>query len=333
MAEHTPTVSQALDDTQAPTNDRRREHLPPRPTVSHIYQNHHIDSTLWQHYRPRADDIVVATSYKSGTTWTQAILAHLILGTHAIPDLGGVSPWFDMRRAAASDVMQRYEAQSHRRFIKSHVPLDGLPFYPQVKYIVVGRDARDVGMSMWNHYAHYTAAFFAQVNDAPGRLGPPLPPAPKDIHAFWRNWITTGWFAWEREGYPYWGNLQHTATWWAYRDLENILFVHFNDLLADLRGEIRRIVQFLEMACSEEQVAAVAHAVTFATMQQNAAQLLPRAANNWEGGAQTFMFKGTNGRWKEVLTAEELTLYTEKVAEIVTPECAAWLEHGRVALT
>ena len=56
------------------------------PTVSHIYQNHAVDSTLWQRYVPRSDDIVVTSSYKSGTTWVQAILAHLILGTHSIPD-------------------------------------------------------------------------------------------------------------------------------------------------------------------------------------------------------------------------------------------------------
>ena len=64
------------------------------PTVSHIYQNHALDSTLWQRYVPRSDDIVVTSSYKivvtssykSGTTWVQAILAHLILGTHSIPD-------------------------------------------------------------------------------------------------------------------------------------------------------------------------------------------------------------------------------------------------------
>ena len=230
-------------------------------------------------------------------------------------------------------MIERLEAQSHRRFIKSHVPRDGLPFYPQIKYIVVGRDARDVFMSMWNHHSSSTEDFFARLNGGPWRVGPPLPPAPQDIHEFWRDWISKGWFEWETEGYPYWGNLHHTKTWWPYRTLDNVLFVHFNDLLADLGGEIRRIAQFLDIARSEEELAEITHAVTFSTMKQNAKQLIRDVDKVWKGGAETFIFKGTNGRWRDVLSEEELALYTETVARVLTPDCAAWLEQGRVALT
>ena len=302
------------------------------PEVTRIYRHHMLDSTVWQRFVPRADDIVIATAYKSGTTWTQAIVAHLILDPQSPPDLGTVSPWIDSQWNASGDVIERLEAQRHRRFIKSHVALDGLPFYPQVKYIVVGRDARDVFMSLWNHHSSYTDAFLERINAAPGRVGPPMPPAPQDIHEFWRDWISRGSFPWETEGYPYWGNLHHTKTWWPSRTLKNVLFVHFNDLLADLRGEIRRIAQFLEIACSEEKLAKVAHAVSFSTMKENVEALLPRADNMWKGGAKTFIFKGTNGRWKDVLSQEELGLYTDAVARVLEPDCAAWLEQGRAAL-
>lgn len=289
----------------------------PLPTVRHIYHNYAIDSTVWQRYVPRSDDIVVTTSYKSGTTWVQAILAHLILGTHSIPDIGALSPWLDIPSAAFDDTIERLEGQQHRRFIKSHLALDGLLFYPQVKYIVVARDARDVFMSFWNHLTNYI--------DTPP---PPHPPAPEDIHVFWHDWITRGAFEWESEGYPYRGNLHHTKTWWEYRHLGNILFVHFNDLLTDLSGEIRHIARFLDIGCSDQQIAEITHAVTFSTMKQKAAQLVPFAENVWKGGAQTFIFKGTNGRWKDVLSPEELRLYRETVAKVLTPDCAAWLEHG-----
>ena len=302
------------------------------PRVIHTYQNHTIDSTVWQRYVPRSDDIVISTSYKSGTTWVQTILAHLILGSQALPDISDVSPWIDNRGNAAGDVIERLEAQQHRRFIKSHLALDGLPFYPQVRYIVVGRDARDVCMSMWNHHTHYEEAIVAMVNAPEGRVGPPMPWPPPDIHSFWRTWITQGWFPWESEGYPYWGNLHHTKTWWEYRRLDNILFVHFNDLLADLSGEIGRIARFLSIESSEETIAEIARAVTFSAMKQKASQLLPGADKVWKGGSQTFIFKGTNGRWKDVLSPEELGLYREAVARVLTPDCAAWLEHGRAAL-
>jgi aryl sulfotransferase len=298
----------------------------------HTYQNHLLDSTRWHHFVPRDDDIIITTSYKAGTTWTQAIVAHLILGTQAIPALWEVSPWIEARGDAIEAIMAKLDMQQHRRFMKTHLPLDGLPFHEQVKYIVVGRDARDVFMSLWNHHTSHHDALVSAINEWPGRIGAPLPGPQQEIHAFWRNWITRGWFEWESEGYPYWGNLHHTKTWWHHRILDNILFVHFNDLLSDVRGEIRRIARFLEIACSDQTIADVAHMVTFSTMKHNAGQLLPDGENVWKGGAQSFIFKGTNGRWKDVLSPAELALHTEAVARVLTPECAGWLEHGRSAL-
>ncbi|HZS90013.1 MAG TPA: sulfotransferase domain-containing protein [Chloroflexota bacterium] len=305
----------------------------PVPKVLHTYQNHLLDGTRWQEFVPRDDDVVITTSLKSGTTWAQTIVAYLILGTTSVPDINTVSPWLERRVDALDEVLQQLDAQTHRRFIKSHLPLDGLPFHRQVKYIVVGRDARDVFMSLWNHHTSYQDERVAAINAIPGRVGPPLPPPQQEIHAFWRDWITRGWFDWESEGYPYWGNLHHTKTWWPYRTLDNVLFVHFNDLLVDLEGEIGRIARFLGIAYSDQTIAQVAARVTFSAMKQHADQLLPGAARVWKGGPTTFVFKGTNGRWKDVLSPEELALYAETAARVLPPDCARWLEHGRAALT
>ena len=93
-------------------------------------------------------------------------------------------------------------------------------------------------MSFWNHYSQFSDANYELLNDTPGRVGDPLPRCPADLHELWRDWISRGWFEWESEGYLHWSNMQHTQTWWDFRHLKNILFVHFNDLLADLVGEI-----------------------------------------------------------------------------------------------
>jgi hypothetical protein len=45
------------------------------------------------------------------------------------------------------------------------------------------------------------------------------------------------------------------------------------------------------------------------------------------------VFKGANGRWRQVLSPEELALHTQTVARVLPPDCAAWVEHGRAALT
>jgi aryl sulfotransferase len=246
---------------------------------------------------------------------------------HEVP-LQELSPWFEVRWDPLDEVIGKLEAQTHRRFIKTHLALDGLPFFSQVKYIVVARDARDVAMSRWNFYTNYTERFYELVNNTPGRVGDPLPPPP-EFHDFWRNWMTRGWFPWESEGYPFWGNLHHTQSWWAYRYLENILFVHYNDLLADLPGEVGRIASFLDIPVSEETIPAICQAVGLQTMRDNAERLNPLLPAIFKDGVKTFFFKGTNGRWKEALSAEELALYEEKAATVLTPDCRVWLEQGR----
>jgi len=305
------------------------------PTVDHIYQNHHLDSTRWEHYRPRADDIIISTSIRSGTTWTQQIVRQLILWNR--PDetlqqalLRDSSPWLDMRILPLDSIIDLLEAQQHRRFIKSHLPLDGLLFYPQVKYIVVARDARDVFMSFHNFYADFGEELLAALNDTPGRAGPPLLPSPKDIHELWRIWITRGWFEWEHEGYPFWGNMHHTQAWWNYRHLPNILLVHYNDLLTKLPDELQRIAGFLEIPITAEGIAAILPTLGLEVMRQNSDQTMPAPPDSWKRGVQTFFFKGTNGRWREVLNDEELAMYEETAAAVLTPECRAWLEQGSV---
>ncbi len=297
------------------------------PAVTHIYQNHHLDSTRWNRFQPRADDIVISTSYKSGTTWTQGILRQLIfLNQETKPTIDDVSPWLDRNRRPLEEVIAEIEAQTHRRFIKTHLPLDGLPFFPQVKYIVVARDARDVAMSLWNHYSNYTDAIYESLNNAPNRVGPPFPRAPEDFHEFFRDWMTRSWFEWESEGYPYWGNLHHTATWWAYRDLENMLFVHFADLLANLPSEIQRIAKFLDLAVSDDDVQRIAQKVTLAEMRAEAKQDDAGWAESFKGGAATFFFQGINGRWQGILSDEELALYKDAMARVLTREAGRWLE-------
>jgi aryl sulfotransferase len=296
------------------------------PQVEHIYQNHHLDSTRWQHFAPRPDDIIIATPYKSGTTWMQMIVQHLVFGDLEIRQVHDISPWLDNRSHPIEEVLQKIEKQTHRRFIKSHLPLDGLIFYPEVKYIVVARDARDVFMSLWNHYSHYSADMFARTNDFPGRVGPPFPRCPDDIREFWQMWITQGWFPWESEGYPYWSNLRHVQTWWNAGDLPNILLVHFSDLLADLEHEIRRIADYLEIKLPDALLAEIAQAVTFTNVKQKAQQILPNSS--FIGGAQTFIYKGTNGRWRNVLSDDDLELYEAAAARELSPACAQWLERA-----
>ena len=299
------------------------------PTIERIYQNHTLDSTRWKHYEPRPDDIVIATPYKSGTTWMQIIIINLIFQDLQIRPYDDYSPWIDNRTADLTHQLKLLDEQTHRRCIKTHLPLDGLPYYSEAKYIVVNRDARDVCISMWNHHSRYNKDFLTFLNTLPGRVGHPMPRCPEDFRDFWQQWITNGWFEWESEGYPYWSNLRHVQTWFNFRHLPNILFVHFNDLLGNLEGEIQRIADFLDIPIADGLLPEIADAVTFKTIKQNAEKFNPGAGFVWENGANTFFNKGTNGRWRDVLTDEDLELYTAAVERELTPDCAHWLENGR----
>jgi aryl sulfotransferase len=304
-----------------------------RPACTRTYAHHHLDSTRWERFATRPGDIVITTAYKSGTTWTQTIVANLVFPDGAIPGpVMDISPWIDMRARDFDEIVATTDAQTHRRFLKTHLPLDGIPYREDVRYLYVGRDLRDVFMSLWNHYSGHSEEFYARINDPANLVGEPFPRPPEDLHGLWATWISRGWFDWEPEGWPYWSSCHHARTWFAHRDLENLLFVHYADLLADPRGEIARIARFLDVALPDAALDRVVEATSFAAMKADADAVVGQAAGLWTGGARHFLHKGTNGRWRDVLREDELAQYHDLVARALPPACARWLEEGRKAL-
>lgn len=300
-----------------------------RPEVRHVYQNHHLDSTRWEGFQPRPGDIVVSTAYKAGTTLMQTIVLNMIFPDGDVPGaITSVAAWLDMRVPPLEEVMGYLDGQTHRRCIKTHLALDGLPFFDEVKYIMVGRDPRDVFMSLLNHWGSHTEEFYEIIN-APGRPGPEFPRFDDDVHKLWRQWLTRGWFEWESDGYPYWSLLHHANTWWDFRHLPNIMLVHYNDLRADLAGEMRKIAGFLEIDVPESRWDAVVHACQFETVKADPHKVIDDLHRSvFANDGKSFIHKGTNGRWKGVLTDEELDLYRQTMEETLPPDCARWLEEG-----
>ncbi|MCB0172944.1 MAG: sulfotransferase domain-containing protein, partial [Anaerolineae bacterium] len=50
-----------------------------------------------------------------------------------------------------------------------------------------------------------------------------------------------------------------------------------------------------------------------------------------KGGANTFFFKGMNGRWRDILSDDELAMYEATKSQVLSLACARWLEQGRAA--
>ena len=74
--------------------------------------------------------------------------------------IGGVSPWLDKAFRDHAEHLAILEPQAHRRVIKSHMYFDGLPIWAEARYIHVGRDPRDVFMSLWNFYSNFGDEMF-----------------------------------------------------------------------------------------------------------------------------------------------------------------------------
>ena len=82
----------------------------------------------------------------------------------ALP-LDTLSPWDRHGDPGRTEVFADLQAQSHRRFIKTHTPLDGIPNDPTVTYICVGRDPRDVASSIHHHIDNTDIDAFLQARE------------------------------------------------------------------------------------------------------------------------------------------------------------------------
>ena len=201
--------------------------------------SHHFDSTIWNDFRFRDDDIIIATYAKSGTTWVQQIVAQLLFaGAEDLP-VAEMSPWLDLRVPPKEVKLPAVEAQRHRRFLKTHLPVDALVFSPMAKYIYIGRDGRDVMWSFYNHHIRANELYYQAVNETPGLVGPPIGPPPASVRQYFLEWL-------DGDGYPWWSFWDNIKSWWNIRHLPNMLVMHFTELKSDLPGQIRRIASFLE---------------------------------------------------------------------------------------
>ena len=201
-------------------------------TIAHVtvrYRNLVYDSARWDGFEFRPDDIVISPPPKCGTTWMQMICALLIFQTTTFDrPLDVLSPWVDMLTRDRDTVVAELGAQTHRRFIKSHTPLDGLPFDDRVTYICMSRDPRDVALSWDNHMANMDFMAFLSARQAAVGLddiadvlaqGPPVRPE-AELDRFW---------AWVEENTP------ETASMPSLRTT-----MHHLQTFWDKRGELTR---------------------------------------------------------------------------------------------
>jgi aryl sulfotransferase len=281
------------------------------------------NSARWRDFPFRPGDIVVSTRSKSGTTWVQMICLLLVFGRSELPDrLGRLSPWLDWLVEPEEDVLARLAAQTHRRVIKTHTPLDGVPLHPRATYIVVGRHPLDMAVSLYHHSGNIDRRRMAELTGHPEKGRPSLP----SLHEWLLHFV-------DWEGDPRTrldtlpGTMLHLSDAWGRRHDPNVVLVHYDDLVTDLDGSMRRLAGLLGLAVDEGQWPALVRAATFESMRAGAAAPDPDLGVLIDPTA--FFRRGKSGEGRALLSDSEWAHYRARVAAMAPDELLAWLERDR----
>jgi aryl sulfotransferase len=293
-----------------------------------VVRDYHSDSRQWDDYKPRPGDVIICTAVKVGTTWTQQIVNLLIFQSPKPRPLFEISPWVDARfQMPPPMIMPVLESQTHRRFMKTHLPMDALPIHDEVTYVHTARDGRDACMSWFHHIHAHTAealARFDEIGLGDPTIGRAMPRMPTDVVEFFRYWLDDA-----ESIHSGWGFFHLEDSYWRERRAPNLLLVHYNDLKADLDGEMRRIAAYLDIAVEEAIWPSLVEAATLDAMKRDGDQLLGAIERGFRGGHRSFLNKGTNKRWQGVIPQADLNRYQAKIEATLTPGLIRWLEAGR----
>jgi aryl sulfotransferase len=306
--------------TQGPDSEGYRHGVSEEPLVR--YRSSDEDSHRWVQFPFRPGDVVISTRSKSGTTWMQMICALLVFQTPEFPEpLGDLSPWLDWLITPQAEVYARLAAQRHRRIIKTHTPLDGIPLDPLATYIVVARDPLDLAVSLYHQSTNLNRDRMGQPS---GSTAPAedLPPRP-EIHEWlvaWTEW--DGSPAERMDSLP--GVMAHLSDAWARRGERNVVLVHYDDLLGHLEGEMRRLADRLAIVVPEEAWSRLVHAARFEQMRARARRVVPDPEAVLKDQARFFR-RGSSGEGREVLSRHEVARYRDRVQHMGPPELVRWL--------
>ncbi|MET8464838.1 sulfotransferase domain-containing protein [Micromonospora zamorensis] len=292
------------------------------PTPAHRYRSDDEDSARWVGFPFRDGDIVISTRSKSGTTWMQMICALLVLGTPELPaPLNVLSPWLDWLAEPQDAVYDRLAAQQHRRFIKTHTPLDGVPLDPRVHYVVVARHPLDMAVSLYHQAGNLDRVRLAELTGQPAPTGPPRKRLP--VEQWLPSWV-------DREVDPRTdldslpGVMLHLRDAWARRHEPNVELVHYDDLLADLGGEMRRLADRWGIPVAAERWPELVEAATFGRMRERADRLAPDTLGVLRD-RRAFFRQGGSGQGRDLLDAPARARYQERVSALAPPDLLTWL--------
>ena len=299
------------------------------------YRGFFADSSRWWRFRFRDDDIVISTPSKCGTTWMQNIVGCLVLDrpTLGVP-ISNLSPWLDMLIRTDDEVFGLLDAQQHRRWIKTHTPLDGLPLHPSVTYIAEIRHPLDVALSDRDHRSNMDRQRVLELRTAaagtpePSSVRETEPPDPGD---------SLRWFI-DNDAAPTGSGpngladfCQQVTTYWEARSLSNVHLFHYTDLWNDLAGEMRVVADALHITVDEARWPEFVEAATLTSMRDRAADTAPDAHLGLWQDPHTFFRSGGQRDWASLLTKADIAHFNERLVTLAG-DATPWILNGRAGL-
>ncbi len=149
-----------------------------------------------------------------------------------------------------------------------------------------------------------------------------------DVDDRFTLWLTKGSFEWEHDGFPLWSAFHHLQSFWTYRELGNIHFIHYNDLINDLDGEMRRLARLFGVDIQKERWPSIVEAASFYSMKRDSEKAAPNAHKGLLQDPSKFFNRGTSGQWQDVLSDESLALYEKIKSERLEHSLAEWIDQG-----
>lgn len=286
------------------------------------------DSSRWHDFAFRDDDVVITTPSKCGTTWMQTLVGSLIFGKSDFGSVSEISLWYDALLRSKDDAAAIVEAQTHRRFLKTHAPLDGIPVVDGVTYIAVTRHPLDVALSRFDHRGNQDHELTERIRrdavDAPMPPPPNRELQPQEPDQFVRWWIDN-----DRDhlGVGALGLADLSAqakTYWGQRDHPGVHLFHYSDLWNDLESQLGRLASILGLDVDDEQLNGLAKDASLDSMRDRAELTAPEAHLGIWKAADTFFSQGGTRNWAELLTQQDLDHFADRLASLAG-DAAPWM--------
>lgn len=283
---------------------------PQKPTRR--YAGKIADPNRWYEFAARPGDIVVSTPPKSGTTWTQGILALLLSGDPNVDAaITRIAPWIDITDNEQDARIAALNAQTCRRHVKTHTPLDGIPLRPELRYISVFRHPIDAHLSFRRHVENMT-------QDVLGDIYPP------DIHEGFRIFLDGD----HRDGASLISIVDHFQSVLEVANLENVLCLHYADMTRDLEQAVHQIARHLSIQHPPTLMNKLVDAARFTNMKKNAERFAVSAKEGFWRRDSDFFDSGTSEKWIGVLNDSDLAAYDAQLSKLLNQRERNWLENG-----